>query len=338
MLRKTVFWVFTSFSAVCVYWQIILAFRKYEVGRVALIKSVAGRAEYVGAKTSSSGHEAVHNVSLPSASASHKSPSWELAMNGTSTSYAHSLSCTQEDIERWSGTIVLVTTNAGFLDVTENMLESVKRARACPSITIIAEDELSYQILTKRMKSQRGLHVQRSDLGATESKSLMFDSPQYTQFVRRRPHYVLSLLEKGRDVLFVDSDTFWFKDPFEDLQGNFDIAMHNEKDNVAAFCDGFAYYRRTNNTLRFVREWVRLLNSHTWLPDQRIMNQMISEKRVPGLKIKTLNETNYPDGRKYFHWVGWREKHNDTTVLHLTFVKGHDAKVKKLKEFGWWLI
>ncbi|XP_038058207.1 UDP-D-xylose:L-fucose alpha-1,3-D-xylosyltransferase 3-like [Patiria miniata] len=217
-----------------------------------------------------------------------------------SASSTTSLFCSPADIERRSATVVLTTTNAGYLDVTENMLESIKRTRACPNITVIAEDEPSYQRLTQRIQSQPGLHVQRSPLGATESKSLKLHSPDYNRLVSRRPWYVLKLLEKGYDVLFVDSDTFWFRDPFKDFQGDFDIAMHNEKVDVAAFCDGFAYYRPTENSIRFVTEWVHSLDKNKHSADQIIMNQLISRKLFPRLKIKTLNETNYPDGKKYF--------------------------------------
>ncbi|XP_038047357.1 UDP-D-xylose:L-fucose alpha-1,3-D-xylosyltransferase-like [Patiria miniata] len=258
----------------------------------------------------------------------------------SNNSWSANSACTQADIERRSATVVLTTTNAGFLDVTENMLESIKRTRACPNITVIAEDEPSYQRLTQRIQSQPGLHVQRTPIGVTVSKSLKLHSRKYNRLVRRRPRYILDLLKKGYDVLFVDSDTFWFKDPFKDFQESFDIAMHNDDVNITIFCAGFAYYRPTENTLRFVTEWLRLLDKEKQpkTGDQSTMNKLISRKLIPKLKIKTLNETNYPDGRKYFLQAGWREAHSDTTVLHLTFIFGHDAKVAKLKEFGFWLI
>ncbi|XP_038047369.1 UDP-D-xylose:L-fucose alpha-1,3-D-xylosyltransferase 3-like [Patiria miniata] len=258
----------------------------------------------------------------------------------SNNSWSANSACTQADIERRSATVVLTTTNAGYLDVTENMLESIKRTRACPNITVIAEDEPSYQRLTQRIQSQPGLHVQRSPLVATVWKSTKLHSRDFNRLVRRRPQYILNLLKKGYDVLFLDSDNVWFKDPFKDFQESFDIAMHNQQVNIAEFCVGFAYYRPTENTLRLVTEWLRLLDKkkHPKTGEQTTMNKLISRKLIPKLKIKTLNETNYPDGKKYFRQAGWREAHSDTTVLHLSFIFGHDAKVAKLKEFGFWFI
>ena len=264
----------------------------------------------------------------------------EEAVVRSTAAHVTSLQCTQAEINNRPNTIVLTTTNAGFLDVTENMLESIKITRACPNITVIAEDKESYQALSTRAKSQPGLHVQITDSGETTSEKLMVNTAVYNQLVNKRPAYVLSFLEKGYEVLFIDGDTYWFRDPFEDFQGNFDIAMHNEyPSNQMGFCDGFAYYRPTENTLLFVKQWVRLLKtSKKGIPDQLVMHHLISGNKIPGLKIKTLNPYNYPDGKKYFLTKGWRDLHNNTTVLHLSYILGHNNKVTKLKKYSMWVI
>ncbi|XP_022083680.1 UDP-D-xylose:L-fucose alpha-1,3-D-xylosyltransferase MGP4-like [Acanthaster planci] len=252
-----------------------------------------------------------------------------------------SLRCSVADIEKRPTTVVLATTNAAFLALTENMLESIKRTGACPNITVIAEDEPSYQYLTKRKNSQPGLHVQKTHFEITLSEHLVINSPMYNQFVNRRPGYILEFLEKGYDVLFVDSDTFWFKDPFKDFHGNFDIAMHNEKSypNIA-FCDGLAFYRCTENTFQFVKAWVFLLEinkRNKMTTDQSIMNGLIAQEHIPGLRIKVLDPDSYPDGKLYFLTKDWREKHKKPTVLHLSFILGNSAKINKLRKVGLWL-
>ncbi|XP_033646003.1 uncharacterized protein LOC117305271 isoform X5 [Asterias rubens] len=56
--------------------------------------------------------------------------------------------CTKPGTNKSCDTMVLTTTNTGFLDITENMLESIKRMVVPPNITIIAEDDKSYKRFT----------------------------------------------------------------------------------------------------------------------------------------------------------------------------------------------
>ena len=258
----------------------------------------------------------------------------------STVAHVTSLQCTQAEINNNPNTIVLTTTNAGFLDVTENMLESIKITRACPNITVIAEDKESYQALSTRAKSQPGLHVQRTDSGETTSEKLMVNTAVYNQLVNKRPAYVLSFLEKGYQVLFVDVDTYWFHDPLKNVQWDFDIAMHNEFTAPTYwFCDGFVYYKPTTNTIKFVKEWAHLLaTKKKGTADQKVMNSLISNKHINGLKVKTLSASQFPDGHRYFKTKGWKEKNNDTIVVHLSYILGHDEKVKTLKKYGFWVI
>ncbi|XP_038045552.1 UDP-D-xylose:L-fucose alpha-1,3-D-xylosyltransferase MGP4-like [Patiria miniata] len=249
--------------------------------------------------------------------------------------------CTQVDIDRHAGTVLLTTTNAGFLDMTENMLHSIKRLRICPNITVIAEDERSYRRLSALKTLHPGLHVQRTNLGATTSDRLRVYGRTYVQFVKRRTHYILRFLEDGYNVLFADADTFWFQDPFPDFRGNFDIAMRQEVNPASlspVFCNGLALYRPTENTLAVVREWVRLLNTtHKKTMDKDVLNRVI-QKRKPNLRMKSLDPGRYPDGR-VLRDKGWVKKQaGRSAVLHFSHIFGYEGKLKKFKENGLWLL
>ncbi len=236
-------------------------------------------------------------------------------------------------------TIVLTTTNAGFLDLTENMLESIRRTGSRPNITVIAEDGLSFQNLSRRAKTQPGLRVQKTDSGDTTPEKLMVNTAIYNKFVNKRPAYLLSFLEKGHHVLFVDVDTYWFHDPLKNLIWDFDFALHNEfSPPTYGFCDGFVFYRPTKNTIRFVREWVHLLaTKDKETPDQKVMNRLILSQTIP-LKIGVLLASQFPDGFKYFKTKGWREKNNNTIAVHLSYIYGHKEKITQLKNQSLWII
>ncbi|XP_033641477.1 UDP-D-xylose:L-fucose alpha-1,3-D-xylosyltransferase 3-like [Asterias rubens] len=235
--------------------------------------------------------------------------------------------------------IVLTTTNAGFLDLTENMLESIRRTGSRPNITVIAEDEKSFQTLSMRAKTQPGLRVQKTNSGVTTSDKLMVNTAIYNRLVNKRPSYLLSLLEKGNHVLFVDVDTYWFHDPLKNLKWDFDFALHNEfTPPTYGFCDGFVFYRPTENTIRFVKEWVYLLaTTDKETPDQTVMNRLILSKKFP-LKIGVLLASQFPDGFKYFKTKGWRNKNNNTIAVHLSYLYGHQEKLEHLKNQSLWLL
>ncbi|XP_038076419.1 UDP-D-xylose:L-fucose alpha-1,3-D-xylosyltransferase MGP4-like [Patiria miniata] len=248
--------------------------------------------------------------------------------------------------------MVLTTTNAAYLEMAENMLTSIQLVRtpSFPNVTVIAEDEQSYEYMTNLTKFHQGLIVQKTKAGMTSSENLKVKTKehQYQQFVKRRPRYVLEFLEKGYDVLFADADTFWRKNPFndDDFKGDFDIAAHDEVDRpkTPLFCAGFVYYRPTNNTISLVREWVKLLDTTDKNTlDQFVFNSLINrelDKNVTGgLKMKTLDPVKYPDGKLYYRVPGWRDEHiNQTIVMHFNFLHELDSKVEKIKKLGWWLV
>ncbi|XP_038069878.1 UDP-D-xylose:L-fucose alpha-1,3-D-xylosyltransferase 1-like [Patiria miniata] len=153
--------------------------------------------------------------------------------------------------------MVLTTTNAGFLSMTLNMLESIRRFKTAsfPNVTVITEDQQSYDYLAKKTEIYPFLIVQKTNGELTTSQRLLVGRSNYNQFVRRRPRYILQFLESGFEVLFADADTFWVRDPFKDFEGDFDIAAHNEVDppRKPVFCDGFTYYRPTENTFRLIQ-------------------------------------------------------------------------------------
>ncbi|XP_033645997.1 UDP-D-xylose:L-fucose alpha-1,3-D-xylosyltransferase MGP4-like isoform X1 [Asterias rubens] len=249
--------------------------------------------------------------------------------------------CTKPGTNKSCDTMVLTTTNTGFLDITENMLESIKRMVVPPNITIIAEDDKSYKVLSQRAKTQPGLSIKKTNSGKTTSSHLELNSEPFNNFVNKRPDYILKFLEMGYRVLFVDADSFWIRDPFVDLSGKyFDVAFRNELNPPKAeFCAGFALYRPTEGALQLVRSWVFSLTMNGGrASDQRLLNRLIATSDIPGLRVRTLDPLKYPDGKRYSQ-EEWRRRHRESVnVLHLSFIIGHEKKVAALKKFGLWII
>lgn len=234
--------------------------------------------------------------------------------------------------------VVLATTNSAFLDFTKNWLESIRRLEVRPkNITIVAEDELTYRSLANYTE----VHRVKPDVVLPPDKKLEFDSPAYKAFVNKRPKYILSLLEKGHDVLFSDVDTLWLQDPFKHFTGDYDIYIQEDQPPPKmVLCAGFVYYRNTPTTIQFVKKWIkRLRETKNEKPDQMILNIMIRYKAIKGLKLKILDRRKFLSGQHYFD-EDWRRNNTDVVpvYVHNNWIIGHDVKVERFKQLGHWYV
>ena len=246
---------------------------------------------------------------------------------------------TASKVDSKPDSIVLATTNSVFLDFTRNWLESIRRLKRRPTnITIVTEDEATYKAMAKYPEVYR---VKPSFL-LPSNKTLVFDTPEYKAFVNKRPKYILDLLERNHDVLFSDVDTVWLEDPFQYFTGDFDMFIQEDQPAPKlVHCAGFAFYRSTQNTINFVKQWIRRLeiNKHK-KPDQMVLNIMLREKVIrKHFKVKILDPKKFVSGRVYFD-AEWRKNHTDVkpVFLHNNWIIGHDVKVDRFKTLGFWFI
>ncbi|XP_033624960.1 UDP-D-xylose:L-fucose alpha-1,3-D-xylosyltransferase 3-like isoform X2 [Asterias rubens] len=233
--------------------------------------------------------------------------------------------------------VVLATTNKAFLDFTENWLESIKRVGTKPRILVVAEDEETQRFLYGRPD----VHVVISEGFKIPAHKLEWDSPIYNAMVNKRPAYIYQLLEKGHHVLFSDVDTVWLKEPFQFLDGEFDIAVEEDQHKpYIAYCAGFVYFRCTEKTKEFVKEWLRRLHeSQTSISDQVIMNKMLIEEKLPGLRKKVMSSQIFPNGKLYFANSQFYENHHEkAAVVHNNWVQSKEVKLQRFKANNLWFV
>ena len=232
--------------------------------------------------------------------------------------------------------VILSTTNAAFLDFTDNWLASIRKIGIHPNITIVAEDKKSYDHYFRTPD----IHVMRADQSSVSEK-LVFDTPEYKTFVNKRAQYILDLLLKGYDVLFSDVDTFWLSDPFPYFEEDYDIFTQLDQGypDRRVLCAGFVYYKSNRYTIKFVKLWIKKMNRlHNVKPDQVVMNLLMYKKSVPRLRVKVLDPEKFLSGRYYFD-AQWRRNnpHVKPVMLHNNWIIGHDRKVERFKNLGMWL-
>ncbi|XP_022100037.1 UDP-D-xylose:L-fucose alpha-1,3-D-xylosyltransferase 3-like, partial [Acanthaster planci] len=165
------------------------------------------------------------------------------------------------------------------------------------------------------------------------------------KLVNRRHYYILSLLERGQEVLFIDADTFWFRDPFEYFHGNFDMSFVDERSPYpkrlpkrSLHCAGLGYFRPTNRTLRFVRKWISIIAEKKRPPsDQGVLNYMMHNDIPEHVNVRPLPLAFFPHALIYYK-DNWNKNHNGTIIVHNVGLRGHDAKMNKFKANGMWLV
>ncbi|XP_022100066.1 UDP-D-xylose:L-fucose alpha-1,3-D-xylosyltransferase 3-like [Acanthaster planci] len=237
--------------------------------------------------------------------------------------------------------VVLTTTNSGFLDFTENVLRSIVQTGAPANMTIVAEDEEAFRVLSETGdKMYQGLHVIKPESGELPSKgaAIDFGTNEYVNFINRRAKYVLGFIQQGFDLFFVDVDTYWFRDPFPYFEGDFDVALIRDSPKWGPYNGGCMYYRPTERTVQLLKTWIRAMETQTkHEQDQAILNQIIRKKKVPRLRIRHLLDKNFPGGRLYATRNNTCFDMSEAVVFHATWIPGHDKKMEMMKKCGMWL-
>ncbi|XP_038044383.1 UDP-D-xylose:L-fucose alpha-1,3-D-xylosyltransferase MGP4-like [Patiria miniata] len=251
--------------------------------------------------------------------------------------------CTLQDILQRPGVVMLTTTNLGFLDMTMNMLASVRKVGICVNSTIIAEDEKVYQYLHKKAEGDPTVHVVMTNSGLMQTGEVKRKNARtYFDLLKKRQGYFLSLLEVGIEVLFTDSDTFWFRDPFPYFQGDFDMSMMDPRSpyptrtSRAHYCAGFIYMKPTNVTLLFVKEWIRSLKGKN-IMDQIEMNRLLQADKPVHVNIQPLDIKLFPPGPPFYEFLAKNASYS-AVVMHAASIHGHDEKVRKFKSSNMWLV
>ncbi|XP_038045049.1 UDP-D-xylose:L-fucose alpha-1,3-D-xylosyltransferase MGP4-like isoform X1 [Patiria miniata] len=251
--------------------------------------------------------------------------------------------CTFNDIMNRPGVVLLTTANLGFLDMTINMLASIKKIGICVYTVIVAEDKNVYRYLRRRTEIDPAIHVVMTDSGEVQSDLVMStDHHRYFSLLKKRQGYILRLLDQNLEVLFTDSDTFWFQDPLPYFQGDFDMSMMDPRSpyptrtNKSHYCAGFAYYKPTTVTLQFVKKWITFMEGKDYM-DQSVMNKLLQEDQPVHVNIKPLDIKLFPPGPKFYEFLEKNASYS-AVVMHAASIRGHDAKVRRFKSSNMWLV
>ncbi|XP_072027355.1 uncharacterized protein [Amphiura filiformis] len=238
--------------------------------------------------------------------------------------------------------VIITNTNEAFIAITDNWLESIHRLDLQYNITLICEDKKSY-FHYKRRKRDTFNVINTKDY---KMKGMLKKSiSTYQQLIRRRTIYVRDVLYSGLDVLLVDVDTVWLKDPIKVIResyNSYDLWIAQGHD-LGVPCPCFMYMKAIPSVMNLIRRWTNRL---TYKPknrpmetDQNALQYILQTAHEPGemnVKVTKLSKKNFPTGIEFFDW-NWNKLHVDEVlVAHANHQGREDAKIKRLKEFGLW--
>lgn len=229
---------------------------------------------------------------------------------------------------------ILLTVNNAFFDFYQNWLWHYRQLNLPTDVPVIviAEDDDVFDKITALHTP--GVTVKKSHMDPINS-SLVFDTPLFKKYMARRAVYLLEYLEQGEDVLHVDVDSVWLKNPLPYLVGDFDILGQVETP-ANLICIGFIAFKGRSIVKNFVKLWIEKMELKTnKLSDQEVFN-VLRRKRTD-LKIKTLPIQQFPSGKLYF------DKSDDVgrkkaVVVHNNWIIGHDTKKNRFKKFSLWKV
>jgi len=235
-------------------------------------------------------------------------------------------------------TIITTVTNYGYLLYTLNMLKSLEPFGLDRKVFIACIDKKAFHVLKKL-----GYHVfciEDNTLGTF----CPWNTKGYDKICYLKLELIYHILSLKKNVLLVDGDIVFQKDPLEDIkqwwQDNiYDVWIQNdsqENRNTKNLCTGYMFIK-SNERLITLYDCVSENGKKKYQScafdnnDQTYFNNFIK----PGCMVKALPLDKYPNGKMFYD--NTQTIKNICILVHFNWVKGH-IKMAKMKEYKMWLL
>jgi hypothetical protein len=269
---------------------------------------------------------------------------------------------------------IMMTVNDGYYDFFQNWYQHYQKLNLNMDMVLFAEDQVVLKHLQNANLPPTGTIVPtyfEKLTGKDQDGPFSYGTWQYVTLVDKRPSRMLDVLCVRRNVLYVDADTVWKRNPLAHLHDDDDgyknkttaadvcMIMERMGDKRLApglqFCTGFLAVKANRKTLQLVSTWEAAL-ALTKRPgdyDQQVFNSVYSdmyryrsveENNITGTTImaipyvQPLSQKLFPNGRNYFFKNFSKQNRDNVVQVHANFKIGHEKKKDRLIEFGLWLL
>ena len=106
---------------------------------------------------------------------------------------------------------LITLTNKGYLEYTQNLIESLKKLNISNKLEIYCIDQVSFNFLKNKYTENKVYYVQNN---YNISDIQLFRDGNWNKVVYYKFQIIKENLDKGNDVLFTDGDIVFFKKSF----------------------------------------------------------------------------------------------------------------------------
>ena len=247
--------------------------------------------------------------------------------------------CILEDTK----TIITTLTNYGYLLYTLNMLKSLKPFGLDKKVLVVCIDKKGSNILKKL-----GYNVYCIDDNPSAMQELSKFSPWntkgYDKICYLKLELLHSILSLNKNVLLIDGDIVFKKDPMEDMMEwwkdtIYDVWIQNdsqENRNTKNMCTGYLFIKSSDRLIELY-DCVSEAGKKKYLEcafdnnDQTYFNKFVK----PACMFSAIPLEKYPNGKMYYDNVDQLKE--TAVIVHFNWIQGH-LKMAKMKEHKMWLL
>ena len=247
-----------------------------------------------------------------------------------------SINITSEILEPFliNGSVITTLTNSGYLLYTLNMLKSLRPFHLDKKILIVCIDIKGADTLRKL-----GYYVVCIDEKYGEFSP--WNSTDYVKICYLKLELIYRILSLGTNVLLVDGDIVFRKNPMDDLtiwSNNtiFDVWIQNDSlrdGDTKNMCTGYMFIK-SNDRLITLYDVISESGRAKYLKcafdnnDQTYFNIYVKRACI----FNALPLEKYPNGKMFYE-----NPKLDPVLVHFNWVHGH-VKMAKMKEHKMWLL
>ena len=220
-------------------------------------------------------------------------------------------------------------TNYAHKDLCENMLRSFRKVNETTPFLVYCMDKQAYDWF-----EGKGFDARNAEYVEVESGHHDWGNQQFRKLIQNK--FPIIKKELNDQILFVDSDIYFFKDPIpylEYLLTTSDVVSQSDLPGTE-LCSGFFAINPTEH----VHNVIDMINNYDagrdgeFYDDQLRWIHFLKETRTP---VSVLDRHRFPNGHIEFIE---KSSHKDKFIVHANYMVGHDKKVESLKSIGAWCV
>lgn len=236
--------------------------------------------------------------------------------------------------------VVLITlTNDGYMDLTENLLTSLKRLGIEQKLIIYCIGDKAYNFFKTKYTHN---HVINIDVCEDYLKSWVeYRSHQHPDMDGKKKWALLTSYKmyaihdqivQNKDVIFTDGDIVFEKDPIEYLCENIksnDLLIQNDSCSydTRVMCTGLFYMKSTPYTKEITNFDIITKNINSFSNDQQYLRSFKNK-----LKVEYLDLNLFPNGMYYR-----QNRPTSPYLIHFNYDVA-EKKIKRMKTYNKWYL